>query len=91
MNRVLVTRDHLDMLTHQASEEKEWINNVSDFVHTSNDNFKPCIATLKFDRNVNPFIYDLRDNIPPFNYMYNNNYIAVTPLGRLHCYNHLIL
>ena len=57
----------MDMLEYCTQDEDIWLDNVIDTIKHSNDNFKPCIATLKFDKSV-PFIYNLHDNIPPFNY-----------------------
>ena len=60
------------MLNHRTLIENTWLDNVMDTIQHDNDNFKPCIATLKFDKSV-PFIYNLHDNIPPFNYMDENH------------------
>ena len=63
----------LDILTHRTESEINWLENVLDTIQNDNDDFKPCIATLKFDKSTS-CIYDLHDNIPPYNYMDNNNH-----------------
>lgn len=57
---------------HRTTEENNLLENILDLVQNDNDNFKPCIATLKLDTSI-PNVYNLHDNIPPYNYQDNNN------------------
>ena len=68
-----VTCEPVDLLNHRTKDENNWLDNVVDSIKQDNDNFKPCIATLKFDKSV-PFIYNLYDNIPCYNFEDENHH-----------------
>ena len=50
-------------------EEKEWLEDVHCANNMGNDKFtKPTIATLHFDNNIRPILFNKSDGIPPYLY-----------------------